>query len=108
MLAQQEKQDHVAIEIFPTVFPQHNSKNNLSSDHKTSSLSVKRLKHGHLRAMQRLNEEDQIHFLMSELTGLAQEDLDELDAEDSAKLSEVIFGFMKRFAQIARDMGRPQ
>jgi hypothetical protein len=101
-----QQKDNVILEIMPTVFAQLNAKNELPADHETTTLSVKRLKHGHLRAMQRHNEEDQIHYLMTELTGLSQADLDELDAEDSAKLSEVIFGFMRRFAQIAKEMAR--
>ena len=99
-------QNEIVIEIFPTVFPQLNAKSNLPADHETTSVSVKRLKHGHLRNLQRMNEEDQIHFLMSTLTGLSQADIDELDVEDSAKLSETIFSFMKRYAQIAKEMAR--
>lgn len=100
------EQNEIKIEIFPTIFPQLNAKNNLAADHKTSEITVKRLKHGHLRNMQRMNNEDQIHFLMSQLTGLSASDLDELDVEDSAKLSEAIFGFMRRYAQIAKEMSR--
>lgn len=100
------QQQDITIEIIPTVFAQYNAKNNLPADHKTTTLVVNRLKHGHLRSMQKLSEGDQIHFLMSQLTGLSQSDLDELDVEDSAKLSEVIFGFMRRFAQIAKEMAR--
>jgi len=94
----------ITIEITPTVFSQYNAKNNFPTDQTTNTLTVKRLKHGHLRSMQKLKESDQIHYLMSELTGISQLDLDELDVEDSAKLSEVIFGFMRRYAQIAREM----
>lgn len=100
------EQKDIVIEIFPTIFPQFNAKNSLAADHKTTSVTVKRLKHGHLRSVQRKNNEDQLHFLMTELTGLSQGDLDELDVEDSAKLSEVIFGFMSRYAQIAKQMAR--
>src|SRR5688572_4638861 len=100
-----QQQDIVIIEIIPTIFPEYNAKNNFPPDHKSTKLSVKRLKHGHLREMQRLNQSEQIHYLMSELTGLSQADLDELDADDSAKLSQVIFGFMKRFAEMAKNMG---
>lgn len=96
----------IKLDITPTVFVQYNKKLSLPVDHVTSSLTVTRLKHGHLRSMQRMDEGEQIHFLMSTLTGLDQTDLDELDIEDSAKLSEVIFGFMKRYAQIAKEMGR--
>ena len=98
------QQKDVTIEIIPTVFPQHNSKNNLAADHETKSITIKRLKHGHLRAMQKLNERDQIHYLMSQLTGLSQVDLDELDVDDSAKISKIIFGFMRGFAQAAKEM----
>lgn len=96
---------NVSVDIIPTVFPKFNAKNNLAMDHVTSTLTIARLKHGHLRAMQKMKETDHIHYLMSELTGLSQDDLDELDAEDSAKLSEVIFSFMKGYAKIAKDMG---
>jgi hypothetical protein len=99
-------QKEIKIDIYPTVFAELNAANNLPADHETKSVIVKRLKHGHLRNLQRMNEEDQIHFLMSTLTGLSQADLDELDVEDSAKLSETIFGFMKRYAQIAKEMAR--
>lgn len=101
------EKDKVTIDIMPTIFTEYNVKNNLAPEHETTTLTIKRLKHGHLRAMQSINQEDQIHFLMSELTGLSQNDLDELDVEDSAKLSEVIFGFMQRFAKIAKEMSRP-
>lgn len=99
-------QNEIVVEIFPTVFAQYNATQQLPLDYKTSSLTVKRLKHGHLRTMQTLNDAEQIHFLMTELTGLSQSDLDELDVEDSAKLSEVIFGFLRRYAKIAKDMAR--
>jgi hypothetical protein len=92
----------IQLEIFPTIFPEYNKQNSLPTDHVTTTLKISRLKHGHLRAMQKLSANDQIHFLMSQLTGLSQNDLDELDIEDSAKLSEIMFDFMKRFAQIAK------
>lgn len=100
----QTNDKNVSVEIIPTIFPNFNAKNNFAKDHTTSSLTIARLKHGHLRAMQKMKETDHIHYLMAQLTGLSQDDLDELDAEDSAKLSEVIFSFMKGYAKIAKDM----
>ncbi|OGT45278.1 MAG: hypothetical protein A3E83_08410 [Gammaproteobacteria bacterium RIFCSPHIGHO2_12_FULL_41_20] len=88
----------------PTVFPKHNVKQGLPVDHVTTSLEVARLKHKHFRKMQTMAEEQQIHYIMSELTGLSSDDVDELDAEDSAALSEIIFGFMKRYADISRKL----
>ncbi len=96
------------IDIIPTVFPQYNLKNHLSPDHQTTSLALTRLKHGHLRVMQKLEAIDQMQFLMSQLTGLDQADLDELDMVDSAKITEIIYGYMKRFSQIAKEMERQE
>lgn len=92
------------IEIQPTIFPQHNLQNHLSPDHKTTSLTLSRLKHGHLRSMQKLETMDQMQFLMSQLTGLQPIDLDELDIQDSAKITKIIYKIMKEFAELAKEM----
>lgn len=87
--------------VVPTVFPKFNTRNHLDADHLTTSLEVSRMKHKHFRKMQTMPEAQQIHYIMSELTGLASDDIDELDAEDSAGLSKIIFGFMKGYADIS-------
>lgn len=94
----------VTLQINPTVFEDFNKKNGLAADHVTTQIIVERMKHKHIRVMQAMKEADQIHYIMSQLTGLSQADLDELDAEDSAALSEIIFGFMKKYAMMAREM----
>jgi hypothetical protein len=97
-------QDNVILNIRPTIFIDLNKKNGLAADHHSTTITVNRLKHKHLRVMQKLAEVDQMNYILSELTGLSEVDLDELDAEDSAALTEVIFDFMKKYAEIARKM----
>lgn len=89
---------------YPTVFPDFNAKNHLEPSHASVEISVQRMKHKHFRQMQAMSESKQIHYVMRELTGLSDRDLDELDAEDSAHLSEVIFDFMKHYAVLAKKM----
>src|SRR3990167_399640 len=88
----------------PTVFPKYNVRHNLPENQETTAIEVARLKHKHFRKMQTMPEDQQIHYIMCELTGLAHDDIDELDAEDSAALSEIIFGFMKRYADISKKL----
>ncbi len=97
-----EVKDHIVLELaFPTVFPKYNSAKGFAPDHITDKLTVQRMKHKHFRKLQTMREEQQLHYLMGELTGLSQDDIDELDAEDSAALSEILFGFMKKYAEIS-------
>lgn len=98
------KPNVIVLDIMPTVFPDLNKKLGYEADHETTKVTVQRMKHKHIRQMQTMSESKQMHFIMTELTGLSANDIDELDAEDSAALSEVIFGFMKKFAAIAKQM----
>ena len=90
------------LEIRAKIFPDYNSKNDLPKDHEITELRVRRMKHKHLRKMQTMREDRQIHYIMSELTGLSSADLDELDIADSAALSRIIFNYMNEFADIAK------
>ncbi len=99
-----ETKSNIVLEIMPTVFPDLNKKMEQSPDHETCEITVLRMKHKHIRNMQAMSEAKQLHYVMSELTGLTAKDLDELDAEDSAALSEIIFGYMKKYADVAKQM----
>ncbi len=88
--------------VVPTVFPKFNAAKGLDATHTSDKLTVQRMKHKHFRILQTMSEAKQLHYLMCELTGLHQDDVDELDAEDSAMLSEVLFGFMQKYTEIAQ------
>ena len=98
-----KKHEINTLEITPTAFPDLNKKLQQTPDHETTEIVVQRMKHKHIRLMQTMSEAEQIQYIMSQLTGLSDADLDELDAEDSAALSEIIFGYMKRYAQLAKE-----
>ena len=100
--AHTEVKDHVVLKLaYPTVFPKLNHAKGFTPDYVTHELIVQRMKHKHFRKLQNMREDQQLHYLMGELTGLSQDDIDELDAEDSATLSEILFGFMKKYAEIS-------
>ena len=99
-----ERKQNVVLEIMPTVFPDLNKQLNQTDDHETVEIAVQRMKHKHIRVMQSMSEDKQMHYILSELTGLSSRDLDELDAEDSAALTEVILGYIKKFAKLAQKM----
>lgn len=98
-----KNQQPTLLEIYPTVFPDFNLKNGYAPDQQTSQIAVQRMKHKHIRLMQTMNETQQVEYVMTELTGLSVKDLDELDAEDSAALSEIIFNYMRKYAEIAKE-----
>ncbi len=88
----------------PTAFPEFNRLHHKSSDFESTSIFVAPMKQGHFRRMESLPEAKKIHFLMQELTGLSQNDLDELDIDDSAELTKVIINYMKKFVQITKEI----
>ena len=94
----------VALQV-PTVFADWNAKNGLAADYVASELYVKRLKFGHFKQIQTVPEMEQMHKAISMLTGLSNNDIDELDAEDAAEITTVVFGFMEKYMQLARKMG---
>jgi len=98
-----KKHEPITLDITPTIFPELNKKLQQDPQHETTVITVARMKHKHIRLMQDMSEAKQIQFIMAELTGLNEIDLDELDAEDSAALSEIIFGFMRKYAELAKE-----
>lgn len=91
--------------VVPTIFPELNAKEGKPSDYARTSINVSRLKFSHLRKMQSLSEDQQMLYALTNLTGLSESDLDELDAVDSASIMAVVYGFMENFFKLANKMG---
>lgn len=87
--------------VEPTIFPDLNKSQEQPENFARSEIQVSRLKYKHLRHMQTLSEDKQMTYAISSLTGLSNDDMDELDAEDAAKITTVIYGFMEKFMQLA-------
>lgn len=88
----------------PVILADYNKARELPADHETSEIEVKRLKYKHVRELQSVAEADQMHVAILKLTGLSEADLDELDAEDVAEITGIVFGFMKKFMKLAGSM----
>jgi hypothetical protein len=58
----------------------------------------------HIKEMQTISPEKQITWAIKTLTGLSDNDLDELFAEDAAEITKTIFGFVEKYFSLAKDM----
>lgn len=88
----------------PTIFPDLNQAEGKEANHYRDSIIVSRLKYKHFRQMQKLDEAEQMQHAISALTGLTENDIDELYAEDAAEITSVIYGFMNKYMALAKKM----
>lgn len=91
----------------PTVFPDLNIKEGLDSGHARTELSIDRLKFKHFKEMNQIKPEEQMIYAISQLSGLSENDIDELYAEDAGEITKTIIGFMKTFVDVAKEMMTP-
>ena len=95
--------DHIKIQLSnPTVFPDLNKKENLEPNFARSSVNVERMRYGHIKAMQTISPEQQTQWAMKALTGLSENDIDQLFAEDAAEITQTIFGFIEKYFTLAK------
>src|SRR5579862_5262449 len=97
--------DNVTVKLSaPTIFPDLNAAEGKEPDYARDSISVSRLKYKHFRKMQHLDDAQQMQFAISTLTGLSENDVDELYAEDAAEITSVIYSFMQKYLTLAKKM----
>lgn len=92
--------------VVPTVFVGLNQVEGKPQDAVRETLKVDRLKFKHFKKMQGMSEAEQMQYAICALTGLSEEDLDELDAEDAAQITAVIYGYMQKYLDLAKRMMR--
>lgn len=88
----------------PTVLPDLNKSEGKELDYAREKVAVSRLKFKHFKHMQNLDESKQMQYAISALTGLSEDDIDELYAEDAAEITSVIYGFMQKYLILAKKM----
>lgn len=88
----------------PTVFADLNQAEGKEINFARDFLVVSRLKFKHFKQMQKLGEAEQMQHAISALTGLSENDVDELYAEDAAEVTKVIYGFMGKYLELAKKM----
>ena len=88
----------------PTIFPDLNTKEGKPADFARDELHVMRLKFKHFKALNQMDPTQQMISAISMLTGLSENDVDELYAEDAGAITKVIIGFMSSFMDVAKDV----
>ncbi len=88
----------------PTIFPDLNESEGADAQFAREVLTIHRLKFKHMKTLQKIDDEQQMIQLISKLTGLSEGDIDELYAEDAAEITAVVFGFMKKYIELAQKM----
>ena len=91
----------------PTVFPELNQKEGFAADFARKELHIKRLKFKHFKEMNKMKPDEQMIYAISELSGLSENDIDELYAEDAGEITKTIIGFMKTFVDVAKEIMAP-
>ncbi len=88
----------------PTVFNDLNKTKNRPPESETTELPLITLKYKHFRDVLKYPERDQMHHLMLMMTGLSENDLGELNADDAAEVSKLIFSAMKKYMDLGKQI----
>jgi predicted lactoylglutathione lyase len=104
MSSDQESQFVTVKLSHPTIFPDLNKTEGKDENFARDTVNVMRLKFKHFRHLKNMSDENQMAELMLKLTGLSEDDVDELYAEDAAEITTVIFSFMEKYIQLAKKM----
>lgn len=90
----------------PTIFPDLNKKENRETNFVRNELPLSNLKYKHFRTVMNKPEEEQMHYLMLELTGLTDNDAGELTPNDAAELYHIIFNSMRKYMELGQKILR--
>lgn len=90
----------------PTVFPDLNAKENRDASYARDEIKLIGLKYKHFRAVMNKPEDDQMHYLMLEITGLSDGDAGELTPNDAAELYHIIFHSMRKYMELGQKVLR--
>jgi len=85
-----------------TVFPDLNKKEEKEDSFARDFVEVERMRYGHIKEMQAISPEQQTHWAIKKLTGLSDNDIDQLFAEDAAEITKTIFGFIEKYFMLAK------
>lgn len=95
--------DNIRINLsHPTVFPDLNKKENQAENFARDYIEVERMRYGHIKEMQSISPDQQTHWAIKKLTGLSDNDIDQLFAEDAAEVTKTIFGFIEKYFMLAK------
>lgn len=85
-----------------TVFPELNRSKGLDATYVTKELPLNELKYKNLRAMQTMKPEQHMNYIMMILTGLSEQDLDELSSDDAAELIGMVHKLIEKHVELGK------
>jgi hypothetical protein len=94
---------HITL-TYPTVFLDLNKKENKEETFAREVIEIERMRFGHIKEMQAISPEKQTNWVIQKLTGLSENDMDQLFAQDAAEITKTVFGFMEPYFGLAKKM----
>ncbi len=82
------------------VFPDLNKIKGLDATYVTKELLLNELKYKNLKEMQKMKPEQHITYIMMVLTGLTEQDLDELSSDDAAELMDIVHKLIAKHVEL--------
>ena len=86
-----------------TIFPGLNLSKGLNAAHATKEIPLNELKYKNLREMQTMKPEQHMNYIMMVLTGLTEQDLDELSSDDAAELIDIVHKVIKKHLELGKN-----
>jgi hypothetical protein len=84
------------------IFPDLNRSKGLDVNCVTTELPLNELKYKHLKEMQTLNLQQQMSYIIMVLTGLTEQDLDEISSDDAAELIGIVHKLLERHITLGK------
>ncbi len=85
-----------------TMFPDLNRSKGLDATYVTTELPLNELKYKNLREMQTMRPEQHMNYIMMILTGLTEQDLDELSSDDAAELIGIVHKIIEKHVELGK------
>jgi len=85
-----------------TIFPDLNKFKSLDISTITTELPLNGLKYKHLREMEKMKPEKHMVYIMTVLSGLTEQDLDELSSDDAAELIGMVHKLIKKHVELGK------
>lgn len=86
-----------------TIFPDLNRSQCLDATYVTKELPLNELKYKNLKEMQIMKPEQHMGYIMTVLTGLTEQDLDELSSDDAAELIGIVHIIIEKHVALGKN-----
>lgn len=85
-----------------TIFSDFNKRMRKEEGFKLSQLILQPIKYKHIKELHTIKPEDHMTYLMSQITGLAESDVEEMMADDAAELIKLIYKSLDKHIELSK------